>query len=911
MLTAQFTYSRFVADGAYRSDPGFKVGAVLPGTDAVSVAGIEGAVRAAAGTANREHVIPDVEGERTAEVLRRLPRTLKLLPLGGGGVVLANIVNAGIGADNRGAQAFVHGLLVEPGRAHAEAVWTPELRPIDLLGGSGWLIPAGAAEIESVQLGAAPQPAPIGTASASIRADFVAQRRAELPGILRGFEAAVTGRGLTLVIADESPITSSYWIAVLSHLLIPSAAWGLPFSSFEIIHEDHVAVVDPLAVVGTTAEGLELLHGARRGRIVTAQSGAERAETGAHPWSDLVLAVWEHRDAIEEALDRLGRTLGASVREVPLWGVPAAVLSFADATDRFGVEVLRDAAALVLEHWPVAVAGERFARAEVVDALERWAPRDPDALSAVLARWDSSGFPPGSITAQVAELIRVRAIAARLSPGHPGDLAELTGAGSRLGPASRERVRDRLLAADGWIAWAADESASRVDAAHGVVRALTVMESLHLDEDDEAVAAVLVPLLSRRVIPLLLDTDPDSAAVDPGQWPRLTGAFWSESALEHLDGALLAAAARHSELRRPLFTPGAVAWLASTLIDGTRRPAGARREQLEPGRLGSAAIDEIYAVLLAGQRGSDSAESLRVPEDFESCLRGFRALLRRLSSPPTQLVPAFDTAFAGHTDATVSQTTMIYRTVADVFGPSVSKAALAAHIRGRAERARSRASTAARPSTGRSPRLVPIHVDRWSEEAEAQFQGFQLELDRIRDGGARGLDRAVAVPIVLSALSAPGCVMLADWPGRRHFDRARRELVLPLLDYLAADDVPALLGSAPGERKALAANLLVRAMLLPEDGKLRTVDVDPARRWLMKNELDRGKQVRTAINLLAEGWNELDFRDWIDAYVTPAVEAVVRTVRDSESKMSQMNPFGRLPAWRNDTLDRAQTFGRG
>ena len=358
MLIAQFTYTACNQPGPYDNAPGWKVKEVAP--VGVSRELIEESVRSFGSFKS-----PKIPSLATMAEIEELPRRLRLVTQGSGISSLSHIAAAGLDATSRDA-FFAHALLVDaesPVPLNPAVVAAPRSqipRPADLWAAAGWLTPYGVEAIEAATLRSLPAISELSPLDPDMRDDFDSLHPGQRAFVFAAVELSVT-ENRTLVVAG-SPVETAMWVSLVTHLMLPSAAWAFEFSTYERADSllpmldgntrvIGIAAADPVTARSGFGDRISLLES---GDVPELVGDTFRLPDGSSlsrgPWGRLAeqVCVHGHEDEIRHIIDELANEVGvpkgmgngsvagpdsSAPRVSALWGLPAAVLLSAGHAD--------------------------------------------------------------------------------------------------------------------------------------------------------------------------------------------------------------------------------------------------------------------------------------------------------------------------------------------------------------------------------------------------------------------------------------------------------------------------------------------------------------------------------------------------------------------------------------------------
>ncbi|MBM9476488.1 hypothetical protein JL107_08550 [Nakamurella flavida] len=404
-IRGQFTYTACQVAGPYTTVPGWKVKEVV-GVDGGPIppeSVVQAAVRPFGGTA-----MPPVPALATQTEIDDLPRCLRLDVLDETTRSVAHLAVAG--RDHSGRDAFfAHGILVDltPGRPPVDPDQLGSVdrglpRPADLWGAQGWSTPFRAEAIEAERLGRLPRLSGSSPMDPERREDFVDLHPGQREFVLAAAERALTG-GPPLVVVGL-PVEAAMWTSVLTHLLVPTCGWSVPFSTVERGHPP--AVLDGGSiVVGVPDAGLwssvpaDAASVLDPGRLRAGPDPAVFALPGggtlaAGPWARLAEGLCRAglEDRVRDAVDALGARVGRMSDDRPCWGLAAALLA-GDGIAPPLVDLVPDLAHLAQQVFAAHLPARLLLPVDLVDAV----------LAAV-ARGGSVDSGPGAAGAMTAFL---------------------------------------------------------------------------------------------------------------------------------------------------------------------------------------------------------------------------------------------------------------------------------------------------------------------------------------------------------------------------------------------------------------------------------------------------------------------------------------------------------------------------
>lgn len=543
-LVGQYSYTACEAAGPYSTVPGWKVKQVLAADfgGQLPEAAVKEAVRPF-GTFRT----PIVGPLTTQDEIDQLPRCLRLDVLGGEFRGLAQLAAAG--RDRSGRDAFfAHGLLVGPPGAASTAVTGPgalwnRYRPADFWGADGWLAPFRAEAIETAELGETPTLSAASPIDPDLRMDFIDLHPGQREFVLAAAERAMSARVPLVVVG--LPIEAAMWTSIVTHFLLPAAAWSVPFSTYEAGPGPEVLRARFAVVIGAPVENAD---GWRQlpGDAVTVHDPANPATRGSDGfvladgtllplgrWARLAEAVcrlgWE--DDVRAAIDALGGSLGAGLDRWPFFALPAAVLTAIPPGDLDREsEVARLAAAALAAGLPPASALPAALLAGIVAATTRWGEAPLRTAGDVLAAIDRSGESP---TTDVTDPILLAYVRELLKPGvlRPGVEPWLPGTVGLSEPA-RRRLTDEIPDAVSWID--REPGPARVS---NVLSIGVLLERLGLVAEPvpPAIDAALAERARRYLVPAMFPDDSAAGVVMGGSgWPPLAGWLWRDVVAEEI-----------------------------------------------------------------------------------------------------------------------------------------------------------------------------------------------------------------------------------------------------------------------------------------------------------------------------------------------------------------------------------------
>ena len=545
MLRGQFTYTACQGEGPYEKAPGWKVKQAEPAEpgQVLPAQAVQAAVRPFG-----SFQTPPVPDLATMADIEGLARCLRLdLPLGSWRSV-AHLAAAG--RDHTGREAFfAHGLLIEliegappldPAVVGAGDLGVP--RPADLWGATGWLTPFRADAIEAAIVGPPPQLSAASPLDPERREDFIDLHPGRRGFVFAAAERALSGGG-PLVIAGL-PVETAMWVSTVTHFLLPTASWSVPFSTFERVAVPATLLDGSLSVVGVPIEDVPAWSRVKGERVALLDPAASPSRTEAgyrlHDGTALPVGAWARlaelvcssgaEDRVRFSIDELGERLGSGTDGRPLWGLAAAVLRCPDVIERVP-ELGPLACDVATDHFPTDGRLDPSTIGLVVDAMLRVSP-DPLPVFGGLLRAIDRGQGPG------------QAIADHVVRGYLTSLlsrpAEFTGPALPWLPtrlqASPGVTRHLLDELDGLIGWIDTEPDPAVRG-RAVVLVARVAEAFGWPEGDAH--PVLIAALDRRaresLVPLLVH---GHALAAPDGWPPIPQWLWREVLVDEL-GTLL------------------------------------------------------------------------------------------------------------------------------------------------------------------------------------------------------------------------------------------------------------------------------------------------------------------------------------------------------------------------------------
>jgi GTPase-associated protein 1, N-terminal domain type 2/GTPase-associated protein 1, middle domain len=558
VLLGQFTYTACDQPGPYTAVPGWKV------KQAVSVAsGVvlpEPAVRAAVqpfGT----FVAPAVPSLTTLDDIALLPRCLRLDRLNGGLVSLAHLAAAG--RDSTGRDAFfAHGLLVAitPAKApqyelSAHPGWG-EPRPADLWGAAEWLTPYQASAIEAAVVAGPPRVPDDSPLNPAWRADFLDLHPGQRLKVLAAAERVLTTP--THLVLVGLPVEAVGWLSMISHLLLPTVAWALPFSTYQTGSPPQAALKTGGKVIGIPPEDAA---GWRRAPsdealVCDPEDGFELTRGGfllpngdllsVGPWAQLAEAVCTSglEDVVRMAIDELSMIVQGAWDELPLAGLGVAVLRLPAETLRAAPQVASRAGDLVAEQLPV----HRLppALTSLVDVILRWSTHPVETHLRMLRTLDWAGAP----ISELVDRLLLGYFRVSLADGRAFTEGPLPWLPKRLQlsvPARQALLHD----IDDLTAWTASAgSRARVRL---VLTLASLAERIGLLSEETLLRQVVGERAATWVVPAALA---GTAGLGPQPWPPVPRWIWSD---------VLARALSEELERRPVgafVQPEALAWIS-------------------------------------------------------------------------------------------------------------------------------------------------------------------------------------------------------------------------------------------------------------------------------------------------------------------------------------------------------------
>lgn len=578
VLVGQYSYTACEAPGPYSAVPGWKVKQVVSADfgGPVPEAAVKEAVRPFGGFRT-----PIVGPLTTQDEIDRLPRCLRLDVLPGGFRSLAHLAAAG--RDRSGRDAFfAHGLLIGPAEAGsttvsgAGAIWN-RYRPADFWAADGWLTPFRAEAIESAELGGLPAVSVASPAGADLRMDFVDLHPGQREFVLAAAERAFTAH--TPIVVVGLPVEAAMWTSIITHFLLPSTGWTVPFSTYEAGPAAEVLRARPGTVIGApvdTAGGwrqvlddqatvLDPEHPAARVGDGFTLAGGSVLAVG--PWARLAETVctlgWE--DEVRRRIDALGEQVGAELDPWPLFALPAVVLSMDDALLRENRAVAQLAAQVVTAAMPQVSLLPPELTTDLIAAITVWgeAGATSSTTGEILAALDRSDGPVPSATTDPILTAYVRdVLAAAPDPAAPVWFPERLA----LSDAARQQLALELPALIGWV-----DSVDPDRHSDAVLTLADQVERAGLAQGS-ALPAVRAALDARleSLVPELLDRGAAPAGTRPADVP-LPRWLWP---------GVLSEAVAERLMQRPA---GEVLWHPAVrrLVDSVEPPLPAR---YEPGR---------------------------------------------------------------------------------------------------------------------------------------------------------------------------------------------------------------------------------------------------------------------------------------------------------------------------------------
>ncbi|MGY1726804.1 hypothetical protein ACI79J_07510 [Geodermatophilus sp. SYSU D01062] len=396
-------------------------------------------------------------------------------------------------------------LLVNP-----SSVGVNGLRPADLWDAEVWTAASGPHPATSLHRG----PLDDDGLTAFYRA-HLGQREMVLAAVERYLTS-----GAPLAVVGTEVSAPAHWAFLVGRLLLPSAAWRLPFSTYERLDARPLGITEPSAIVGVpvlgrvapralAAQGYTVLaddeEPIRNGQDEWALRSGPAPIPG--PWARLAetVIVADLLPEVTRRIERLAVEVGDSTADRPAWALAAAVLLL-DDVDEFG-DLGRDAAALVLDHWPAALQMGSKTAERLLERLRRHISPPSQVTELIFQRSH-----PSNVVAYVASLERLHA--ALTSPAvldrHQHTLPELL---AMTYPAARRELDKVLGGALEWVMAAADS-------ARALLEITGLMDGAASPLDLRLRA---VELARELLVPKLLES-----ATDPARsgWPPIPAWLW-------------------------------------------------------------------------------------------------------------------------------------------------------------------------------------------------------------------------------------------------------------------------------------------------------------------------------------------------------------------------------------------------
>lgn len=605
VLVGQYSYTACEAPGPYSAVPGWKVKQVLSADfgGPVPEPPVKEAIRPFGGFRT-----PIVGPLTTQDEIDRLPRCLRLDVLPGGFRSLAHLAAAG--RDRSGRDAFfAHGLLVGPPAdgatavSGAGAIWN-RYRPADFWAADGWLTPFRAEAIETAELGPLPAVSVASPAAVDLRMDFIDLHPGQREFVLAAAERAFSEQAPIVILG--LPVEAAMWTSIVTHFLLPSTGWAVPFSTYEAAPAAEVLRARPGTVIGAPADTAAGWRQMSDEQVTVLDPENPPVRTGdgfplaggtllpVGPWARLAEAVctlgWE--DEVRRRVDVLGEQVGADLDPWPLFALPAAVLSMDEELLRDHREVARLAAQVLIATMPQVSLLPPGLTADLIAAITNWgeAGATSSTTGEILAALDRSDGPVPTATTDPILTAYVREVLAR-----PADPATPVWFPERLtlSDAAADRLAQELPALTGWLD---SVDPDRLDVAVLTIAGQVERAGLTRGPALTAVQRALDPRIE-ALVPQLLDGAPGTRSSDAPLarwlWPGVLSEAVAARLMQRPAGEVLwhpAVRRLVESVERPLparYEPGHTV-TALTLLDGERAAAellAVEASSIEPARL--------------------------------------------------------------------------------------------------------------------------------------------------------------------------------------------------------------------------------------------------------------------------------------------------------------------------------------